>query len=211
MVLLEHVGFGGRERDVWLYWWDERDGPDWSGWWMGLDYCGNSEFILHCAADVADPSLATVGEWRSDFVENTQLKRPLHVGFRAESGGFSVCGTDSCTPIVPCAASPHTSPRSRARASPRLRPWNAALSTTLPLLGSDKITKIVLSEFLFTPDGANHGRPAYRAQPRPPPSKQEGQEGWRARLASPIVYVTLGVVLGVSAAVALGTVRSRAR
>ena len=60
---------------------------------MGLDYCGNAEFILHHATDVADPSLATVGEWRSDFVENTQLKRPLHVGFRAESGGFSVCGT----------------------------------------------------------------------------------------------------------------------
>ena len=26
MVLLEHVGFGGRDRQVWLYFWDLRDG-----------------------------------------------------------------------------------------------------------------------------------------------------------------------------------------
>ena len=75
-------------------------------------------------------------------------------------------------------------------------------------IGSDGVSKIVLGDFLFMPDGTNHGRTAYRAQPRPPPSEPEG---WRARLANPVVCIALGVALGVSAAVVIGSARGRAR
>ena len=36
MVLLDTGGYGLRERQVLLYYWDARDGPDWSGWWVTL-------------------------------------------------------------------------------------------------------------------------------------------------------------------------------
>ena len=64
MVLIESVGFGVRERDLFLYFWDLRDGPDWSGWWVTPDFCGNNDFILQAQSDCADPSEVGVGEWR---------------------------------------------------------------------------------------------------------------------------------------------------
>lgn len=48
MVLLEHVGYGGRDRQLHMYYWDLRDGPDFNGWWITADYIGNNEFILSC-------------------------------------------------------------------------------------------------------------------------------------------------------------------
>ena len=102
MVLIEHIGFGGRERSLWLYFWDARDGPDWSGWWMTPDFCGNVDFILHCASDVMEPSDSAVGSWRSVHFENTQLQRQLQLGFRLEGDGTLVaCGSDAATAIIP--------------------------------------------------------------------------------------------------------------
>lgn len=31
MVFLEHIGFGGRDRQLWMYYWDMRDGADFCG------------------------------------------------------------------------------------------------------------------------------------------------------------------------------------
>ena len=50
MVLVPFAdGVSSRERCVYMYFWDERDGPDWSGWWVTPDYMGNDEFYLHAA------------------------------------------------------------------------------------------------------------------------------------------------------------------
>ena len=89
MVLIDHVGFGGRERDVWLYFWDTRDGADWSGWWITPDFVGNNEFFFHACSQAITPDKVPVGEWRSHHVEEMQLKRKLEVGFRldSEAGG----------------------------------------------------------------------------------------------------------------------------
>ena len=64
MVLIESVGFGVRERDLFLYFWDLRDGSDWSGWWVTPDFCGNNDYILQAQTDCADPSDVSVGDWR---------------------------------------------------------------------------------------------------------------------------------------------------
>ena len=39
MVLLEHIGFGGRDRPLWLYYWDLRDGEEFAGWWCEYHMC----------------------------------------------------------------------------------------------------------------------------------------------------------------------------
>ena len=64
MVLIESVGFGVRDRDLFLYFWDLRDGADWSGWWVTPDFCGNNDYILQAQSDCADPSDVGVGDWR---------------------------------------------------------------------------------------------------------------------------------------------------
>ena len=46
MPLVTYPG-GQRERDIYLYWWDKRDGDAWSGWGITPDFPGNQEFILH--------------------------------------------------------------------------------------------------------------------------------------------------------------------
>ena len=48
MVLLEHVGYGGRDRQLHLYFWDLRDGPEFTGWWVTPDYIGNGEYVISC-------------------------------------------------------------------------------------------------------------------------------------------------------------------
>ena len=104
MVLIEHVGFGGRDRQLWLYWWDERDGPEWSGWWMTPDYVGNNEFILHEHSAATTPADAPVGSWRSPMVEEQQLKRQLQIGFKVAEGTdgvLHIVGPDAETPFMP--------------------------------------------------------------------------------------------------------------
>jgi hypothetical protein len=104
MVLIEHVGFGGRERQVWLYWWDERNGGEWSGWWMTPDFIGNNEYFMHQRSAAPTPSDAPVGSWRSPFVEEQQFKRMLEIGFKVVEGtdGFlQAYGGDAATPFIP--------------------------------------------------------------------------------------------------------------
>ena len=105
MVLIESVGFGVRERDLFLYFWDLRDGAEWSGWWVTPDFCGNNDYILHNATDSADPGDVAIGDWRSPHFENTQLRRKLTLGFRAEGTGadrqLCACGDDASTAIIP--------------------------------------------------------------------------------------------------------------
>ena len=135
-VLIEHIGFGGRQRDLFLYFWDQRDGPDWSGWWCTPDFCGNNDFILHCASDRTDPCECPLGDWRSPHFENTQLRRRLQLGFQAEGTGpdraLRVSGTDAAVEIIP-----------------------------------DGISRIDFSAMVFREDGLHHGRPCYRAHPKP--------------------------------------------
>ena len=64
MVLIESVGFGVRERDLFLYFRDLRDGSDWSGWWVTPDFKGNNDYILQAQNDCEDPSEVGVGDWR---------------------------------------------------------------------------------------------------------------------------------------------------
>mmetsp|Transcript_29947 Transcript_29947/g.77543 ORF Transcript_29947/g.77543 Transcript_29947/m.77543 type:complete len:188 (+) Transcript_29947:101-664(+) len=104
MVLLEHVGFGGRDRQVWLYWWDARDGQEWSGWWITPDFIGNNDFFLHHRGDPQTPADAPLGSWRSPFVEEQQIKRQLEIGFQSiegSDGNLRVCGADASTPFIP--------------------------------------------------------------------------------------------------------------
>merc|ERR1719217_667724 len=104
MVLLEHIGFGGRDRELWMYFWDARDGEDFSGWWVTPDYTGNNDFFLQCSeASAATPSACTVGAWRSPNVEQIQLKRKLELGFvhDAAAGGLVATGADAATAMTP--------------------------------------------------------------------------------------------------------------
>ena len=103
MVLLEHVGFGGRDRELHLYFWDERDGVDFSGWWVTPDFKGNGEYFLTCGTQAATPDKCERGAWRSPNVEQLQLKRSLDLAFApdAAAGGLVAAGDDAATPIVP--------------------------------------------------------------------------------------------------------------
>ena len=75
MVLLEHVGYGGRDRQVFMYYWDLRDGPEFAGWWVTPDYIGNHEFFLNCSGtEAATPSDCACGAWRSPNVEELQVR-----------------------------------------------------------------------------------------------------------------------------------------
>ena len=101
MVLLEHPGYGLRDRPLLLYFWDERDGPDFSGWWITADYIGNNDFVLTASAKVQSPAEVAVGEWRSPIVE-TGLRRKLTIGFESKDGDKLVAvGADAATPLVP--------------------------------------------------------------------------------------------------------------
>ena len=55
MVVLEHMGFGARDREVWLYFWDLRDGPDFNGWWITPDFVGNNDFFFSSNEDAPTP------------------------------------------------------------------------------------------------------------------------------------------------------------
>ena len=102
-VVLEHVGFGGRDRELHLYFWDERDGVDFSGWWVTPDFKGNGEYFLTCGTQAATPDKCERGAWRSPNVEQLQLKRSLDLAFApdAAAGGLVAAGDDAATPIVP--------------------------------------------------------------------------------------------------------------
>jgi len=102
MVLIEHVGFGGRDRDLWLYYWDERDGAECNGWWVTPDFIGNNEFFLASSGSAATvPIECACGSWRSPNVEMLQLKRQLEIGFVPGDDGLVATGADAATPIVP--------------------------------------------------------------------------------------------------------------
>ena len=102
MVLLPHAGFGVRDREIMMYFWDMRDGPDWSGWWVTPDYMGNNEFILHNRTDDDSPTTASSGAWRSVHIEDIQLKRKLDLGFKATADGtLTACGSDASLAISP--------------------------------------------------------------------------------------------------------------
>ena len=87
MVLLEHVGYGGRDRQVFMYYWDLRDGPEFAGWWVTPDYIGNNEFFLNCnGTEAATPSDCACGAWRSPNVEELQVH------------GRRTSGREACAP-----------------------------------------------------------------------------------------------------------------
>ena len=103
MVFLEHVGFGGRDRQLWLYYWDERDGADFCGWWVTPDYVGNHDYLISSHESADTPDKCSLGSWRSPNVEQLQLKRQLQIGFKASTanGGLTAVGQDANTPICP--------------------------------------------------------------------------------------------------------------
>ena len=104
MVVLEHLGYGGRERQLWLYYWDERDGEDFQGWWITPDLIGNNDFIL-CSSctEARTPDACKLGEWRSPHVEAMQLKRKIVLKFERTGDGeaLRVVGPDAATPLIP--------------------------------------------------------------------------------------------------------------
>mmetsp|Transcript_48887 Transcript_48887/g.104365 ORF Transcript_48887/g.104365 Transcript_48887/m.104365 type:complete len:176 (-) Transcript_48887:44-571(-) len=95
-------GMGARERGIYMYFWDERDGGDWSGWWVTPDYKGNNEFYLHAAPALESraPADVPIGEWHSPLVE-MQMKRALRLGFVETPDGLIASGDDAATAIVP--------------------------------------------------------------------------------------------------------------
>eukprot|EP00965_Chrysotila_dentata_P234412 6200160-Pleurochrysis_carterae.AAC.4 len=92
MVLLEQVG-GVRERQIFLYFWDERDGPNWSGWWITYQ-CEHSAATAHASdaslscicSQITPPksghtSLQLVNSLRAPF----ELKLVLHASCATQS------------------------------------------------------------------------------------------------------------------------------
>ena len=92
-----------RAGELWLYYWDERDGQDCCGWWVTPDYVGNNDFFLSCQTplNAASPCDGAVGAWRSPNVEQLQLKRKIEIGFVKKGDAIVAVGADAGTPIVP--------------------------------------------------------------------------------------------------------------
>ena len=173
MVFLEHVGFGGRDRPIWLYYWDMRDGPEFCGWWITPDYIGNNEFFLQSSSQADTPVDCELGSWRSHNVEQLQLQRKLELGFakntaKADGEGLIAIGSDAATSIVP-----------------------------------DNIVRITFSKMIFREEGMNHGKPCYRAdnvesKEEPPPEQPKAA----AEPLHPALLLSVGAAIGALAVLA---------
>ena len=106
MVVLEHIGFGGRDVPLHLYFWDLRDGEDFTGWWVTADYIGNNDFILAASEpNASTPSEIAVGKWRSPNVEQMQVRRSPSNNSAVTSLTF-VCGAS----VLVCATAQAEAP-----------------------------------------------------------------------------------------------------
>ena len=56
------VGPGSAEYEYFLYFWDARDGSDWTGWWVTPEHIGCTQYWAHAAVDVEGPHLCG-GQW----------------------------------------------------------------------------------------------------------------------------------------------------
>eukprot|EP00964_Phaeocystis_antarctica_P066318 scaffold40062_cov67-Phaeocystis_antarctica.AAC.6 len=176
MVLIESVGFGVRERDLFLYFWDLRDGRR-----MIVRTRARSASATgggRARRRTARPKPRPVPKPRpnrprqalvSPHFENTQLRRKLTLGFRAEGAGaerqLCACGDDAGTFIIP-----------------------------------DGVSKVDLSTVVFREDGMHHGKPCFRAAPAPP--AVVAAPHWTVWLARPAVNAGLCIALGFAVGVA---------
>ena len=162
MPLVTYPG-GQRERDIYLYWWDERDGDAWSGWWVTPDFPGNQEFILHGPRDTKHPADLAVGEWRSPLVEQQQLKRSLGLGFTQQSGSEALHAEGPASQPEPC----H---RYYARSLTRPHLPQDAETNIIP----DNASIYIFANYVWIPDGLHHCKPKFKVCAR--------DTGTRARL-----------------------------
>ena len=162
MPLVTYPG-GQRERDIYLYWWDERDEDAWSGWWVTPDFPGNEEFILHGPRDTKHPADLAVGEWRSPLVEQQQLKRSLGLGFTQQSGSEALHAEGPASQPEPC----H---RYYARSLTRPHLPQDAETNIIP----DNASIYIFANYVWIPDGLHHCKPKFKVCAR--------DTGTRARL-----------------------------
>jgi thioredoxin 1 len=52
-------------RSNYLYYWDDRDGRQWQGWWLTPDRVGNDRYLVFSPGDVPTPLLCS--EWRAGW------------------------------------------------------------------------------------------------------------------------------------------------
>ena len=186
MVLIEHVGFGGRERQLWLYWWDERDGSEWSGWWLTTDFIGNGEFILTTGDAVATPADVPLGGWRSPMVEEQQLKRRLELGFaviEGSDGTLRTVGADAETPFIPDGV---------CRIKLGSYEWRPdGMNHTKPAYQAQEKRAAPPSE---------PAAPEKAVAPQSPPPQPP---------IHPAIYVVIGVAAGIACTLAIGGLRGR--
>lgn len=53
------------DEEFYLYYWDERDGEDWSGWWVTPECVGCMRYCAHArGSDVATPDLVDTRGWK---------------------------------------------------------------------------------------------------------------------------------------------------
>eukprot|EP00908_Phaeocystis_cordata_P022627 Transcript_5049.p1 GENE.Transcript_5049~~Transcript_5049.p1 ORF type:complete len:330 (-),score=75.76 Transcript_5049:23-964(-) len=53
---------GSDEYEYFLYFWDARDGSNWTGWWITPEHIGCTRYYAHAAVDVEGPHLCG-GQW----------------------------------------------------------------------------------------------------------------------------------------------------
>lgn len=99
-VTVPTEGVGERQRSLFLYFWDARDGVQFSGWWITPDIIGNEEFFFHCSVLAETPAEAPIGSWRSPQFEH-ELQRELRLGFEAQDGSLIATGEDATLQIQP--------------------------------------------------------------------------------------------------------------
>ena len=75
--------------DHFMYYWDDRDGPDWSGWWITPEEVGCTRFDAFSPSDVDTPNdAASIAAWKFwDGVSKIKVL-PAQTG-----GGMLVIGT----------------------------------------------------------------------------------------------------------------------
>jgi len=90
---------GHQDIDVLLYFWDQRDGPDFSGWWFG-DQIGGSQVWARCAsASMTPPRAGWRIPWDAEKVEPGLLLVEPALGMAGGKGAAGT-GTETETPAA---------------------------------------------------------------------------------------------------------------
>ena len=85
--------------DVYLYYWDDRDGAQWQGWWFAPDAVGSEKFLAFSIGDVSSPEQCEGwrGGQRALTLKVARLEGGDVMGVRAPGLGFEGAYVHDCS------------------------------------------------------------------------------------------------------------------